>query len=255
MAKVQQHNYWPHSSPPGIPTVYCLSSSGAIRTLWALEELVANGKLNNYILKNYKRGKHAKAPEEMREGFRLGRSPILSVSPASAPKQPPIPFVESRLINQFLAIHYSNGLWDQPTPEDEARNVFFQEFSGTTFSTLTSLVLTMDLVPQATPWPFKPLIMAIFYPIVNIMKRHLEEPLQFLEDSLSEAQPWFSGPKLGLADFHMIFTFDTCVARGYFDAAKYPKLARWYDNISKMPTYQAAVRKMGSYDMKTFDSF
>ncbi|KAK6542252.1 hypothetical protein TWF694_006215 [Orbilia ellipsospora] len=250
-----QHNFWRHPSPPGIPTIYCLSSSGAIRTVWLLEDLVANGKLEKYNLKNYKRGKNAKAPPEMKEGFRLGRSPTLTVSPASAPDEPPTPFVESRLINQFLADHYSEGLWKQETPEYEARSAFFQEFSGTTLSTLTSLTLAMDLVPQATPWPFKVITMAIFYPIVKIMKQGLADPLQFMEDSLSDELPWFSGPKLGLADFHIIFAFDTCVQRGYFDSIKYPKLAKWHNTVLQLPSYQAAVGKMGGYNMKTFDSF
>ncbi|KAK6522460.1 hypothetical protein TWF281_003021 [Arthrobotrys megalospora] len=249
MTSQPQHNYWGYDSAPGIPTVYSLTDSGSIRVLWALEDLVEKGLLESYNLKAFERSKTtAKAPESMKEGFRLGTAPILTVSPASAPDEPPTPFVEGRLILQFLSDHYAKGLWDSPAPEDQARNVFFQEFAGTTVSTLTSLTLTMDLIPEATPWPLKPLVKLLFVPLMSVFKGKLVVPFKFLEDTLSEDKPWFGGAKLGLADFCMIFPLDTCVARRYFDAAKYPKVAQWHKTVHEMPTYQRAVKKMGEYN-------
>ncbi|KAF3922325.1 hypothetical protein ABW20_dc0110364 [Dactylellina cionopaga] len=246
------NNYWNHSSPPGIPTLYSLTSSASIRTLWALEELIANGKLEKYNLKACKRGKLARAPAEMKDGFRFAKSPTLTVSPASAPEDPPTPFVESRLVNQFLADFYSDGIWDQPTPEDRARCVFFQEYT-VTLSTHTNLTTTMELVPYFIPWPFKLFFMAIFYPLAKEIKKGLIEPFDLMEDSLSEEKPWFSGPKLGLADFLTIFPMDVCVQRGYFDATKYPNIAKWHNNVLQLQTYQTAIKKMGSYNFNTYE--
>ncbi|KAK6353697.1 hypothetical protein TWF696_005658 [Orbilia brochopaga] len=247
-----QNNFWTHSSAPGIPTVYSLSSSRAVQTLWALEELVANGKLEKYNVKTYKR-KMGSAPPEMKEGFRLGMSPTLTVAPASAPEEPPTTFVESRLINNFLADHYSDGIWVPAAKEDKARDEYFQEFAGSTFQMRASMVLTMDIIPQPVPWPFKIIPMAFFLPVANVMKKGLVGPFELMEDSLSDEKPWFSGPAMGLADFCMIFPMDICVARGYFDAMKYPNIAKWHETVLALPTYKSAVSKMGSYNMKTLD--
>ncbi|KAJ6263873.1 hypothetical protein Dda_0010 [Drechslerella dactyloides] len=247
-----QHNFWPHPSRPGIPTVYSLTSSSAIRTLWALEELVANGKLEQYNVKTYKR-QMGSAPPELKEGFRLGMSPALSVAPATAPDEPPTTLVESRLINQFLADHYSDGIWNPTTKEDQARDVYFQEFANSTLQTRAGMVLTMDIIPQPVPWPFKILAMAIFRPIANVLKKGLVGPLELMEDSLSEENPWFSGPAMGLADFCMVFSVDICVARGYLDAKKYPKITQWHKTVLDLPTYKSAISKMGSYNLNSFD--
>ncbi|KAK6342274.1 hypothetical protein TWF730_001750 [Orbilia blumenaviensis] len=249
MTLAPQHNYWGHTSPPGIPTVYSLTDSGSIRVLWALEELVGQNALESYNLKAFERSNTTKkAPEAMKEGFRLGKAPILTVSPAATPDEPPTPFVEGRLILQFLADHYAKGIWDSLSPEDQARNIFFQEFAGTTISTLTSLTLTMDMIPEATPWPFKPLVKLLFVPLLSVFKETLVEPFKLLEDTLSDEKPWFGGSRLGLADFCMIFPLDTCVARRYFDAGKYPNIIRWHKTVHELPAYQRAVKKMGGYN-------
>ncbi|KAF3181698.1 hypothetical protein TWF751_008272 [Orbilia oligospora] len=249
MTSVLQHNYWGYKSPPGTPTVWSLTESGSIRVLWALEELVEQNILESYNLKAFERSKitHA-APEAMKEGFRLGKSPILTVSPANAPDEPPTSFVEGRLILQFLADHYAKGLWDPKAPQDQARDIFFQEFAGTTVSTLTSLTLTMDVIPEATPWPLRPLLKLLFVPLMSVFKGKLAGPFEFLEDTLSDEKPWFGGSKLGLADFCMIFPLDACVVRKYFDGTKYPKVNRWHKTVHELPAYQRAVKKMGEYN-------
>ncbi|KAK6495998.1 hypothetical protein TWF481_002027 [Arthrobotrys musiformis] len=249
MTSETQHNYWGYTTGPGIPTVYSLTDSGSIRVLWALEELVGQNVLETYNLKSFERSKTTKAaPDAMKEGFRLGKSPILTVSPVNAPDEPPTPFVESRLVLQFLADHYANGLWDPITPQDQARDTFFQEFAGTTLSTLTSLTLTMDVIPEATPWPLKPLLKLLFVPLMSVFKGKLVGPFEFLEDALSDEKPWFGGSRLGLADFCMVFPLDTCVARKYFDAAKYPNVNKWHKTVHELPAYQRAVAKMGEYN-------
>ncbi|EWC47696.1 hypothetical protein DRE_02896 [Drechslerella stenobrocha 248] len=247
-----QNNFWPHSSRPGIPTLYSLTSSASIKTLWALEELVAAGKLETYHVKIYKRH-WGTAPAELTEGFRLGNSPILTVSPASALDEPATVFVESRLINQFLAEHYSDGIWEQPTKEDTARDTYFQEFAGSTFQSRTGLTVSLDIIPQPIPWPFKLIFMAIFYPLARIHKKNLVRIFELMEDSLSDDKPWFAGPTLGLADFCMIFAMDTSVQRKYFDPKLYPKVAKWHKSILELPTYKAAITKTVSYNLKTMD--
>ncbi|KAF3926116.1 hypothetical protein ABW21_db0204153 [Orbilia brochopaga] len=234
-----QNNFWTHASAPGTPTVYSLTSSRSIQTLWALEELVANGKLETYNVKTYKR-KMGSAPPEMKEGFRLGLSP---------------PSLWHQLPHRttHLRHYYSDGIWNPVTKEDQARDEYFQEFGGSTLHVRASMVLTMDIVPQAVPWPFKILPMAFFLPVANVMKKGLVGPFELMEDSLSDEKPWFSGPAMGLADFCMIFPIDICVARGYFDAKKYPKIAKWHETVLALPTYKAAVGKTGSYNLKTLD--
>ncbi|KAF3932373.1 hypothetical protein ABW19_dt0202010 [Dactylella cylindrospora] len=248
-----RNNYWKYpSSKPGIPTIWCINSSAAIRVLWALEELIEHGKLEKYNVKAFKR-KMGRAPEEMKEGFRLGKSPILTVSPASAPDDPPTPFVESRLILHFLAEHYSDGIWEQPTPEDRARNTFFEDFACVTLQNVANMTLGMDIVPQAAPWPIKPIFMLFFLPMAWVMRQGFPVNFELMEDSLTDEKPWFSGTKLGLADFCMVFPMDIAAERGYFDASKYPKISEWHKTIRGFPSYKKAVAQCGSYNLKRFD--
>lgn len=246
------------------PTLHHLSSSSSLRVLWALEELSLSHGLE-YNLKNYKRVK-GRAPEELKRVFPLGKSPVLEIIGVNLFR--PLSFIhddnndnetktivpESRLILQLLSDKYSNGEWIPETEEDKERNTYFLEFANSSFTGVVNSVIYFEIIPTMSPWLVRPLMSAIFNPITKILKQGLDPHFALMERALSDEKPWFSGAKIGLADFTLSFPMDTADQRRYLDNRKYPKLAAWVERIHSRPAYQSALRKGGSYDLVRYDN-
>lgn len=73
-----------------------------------------------------------------------------------------------------------------------------------------------------------------------------------MENALDEERPWFSGERIGLADFNMSFAMDMAVQRGYFDGERWPKVKRWHGSVVERPAYKRALEKGGVYDLAKF---
>lgn len=238
-------------SPKALPTLHHLESSQSLRILWALEELSVNGQ--PYNLKTYKRVK-GRAPPELQSIYPLGLSPILVIDPPpGSSDQEQTVVTESRLILQYLADSYSNGIWTPANPADKKRNDYFQEFANATLTLRIDFVLVFDVIPSHTPWIFRPLASAVFLPVANVMKNDLARPLKLMEDALSDEKPWFAGERLGQADFCMSWPMDLAVQRGYFDEKMYPKVAAWHRRVREREAYKRALEKGGRYDLVTFE--
>ncbi|KAL1969893.1 hypothetical protein VTN77DRAFT_7402 [Rasamsonia byssochlamydoides] len=247
----------PDSRPA--PTLHHLSSSQSFRILWALEELsIAHGQ--PYALKTYKREK-GRAPAALQKIFPLGKSPILEIKGIDdfRPQNMPVPngkkrtiVTESRLILQYLADHYSHGIW-RPSSDDRDRDLYWQEFANCTLAPIVDRILCFDLVPPHTSWLIRPLMWAIFGPIARLFEKDLAAPFALMETALSTEKPWFAGSKLGLADFCLSWPIDVASQRGYFRPERYPKVAEWLERVHGREAYRRAIAKGGSYDLVTFD--
>lgn len=236
---------------PGTITLHHLSSSASFRVLWALEELSPAGL--QYNLKYYERQK-GRAPEELKAIFPLGKAPILVIEPvAGLSNEKPTVVVESRIILQYIADTYSNGIWT-PSSEDRTRSEYFQEFCVATLNGKVDAVLYLDSIPPFLPFIVRPIFGPFCRAVASIHKKALDGPFELMEKALSEEKPWFAGQKIGLADFLISFSMDISEQRKYFDAEKYPKLQDWMERVHKRPAYQRALEKGGSYDLATFDT-
>lgn len=260
-----------------VPTLHHLTSSQSLRVLWALEELAAQLQ-QPYRLRVYRRVR-GRAPPELKRIFPLGKSPILEVTAggegadfhsggsgndndnanddeagldAIFPNSPTV-ITESRLILQYIAESYSRGIWTPRTAAERRRDVYWQEFSGSTLSPIVERILVFDLIPANTPVVARPLTWVIFHPFVALFKKDLVLPFELMENSLSDTCPWFAGRKLGLADFCLSWPLDLVSQRRYLDPARYPRLADWLRRIHAREAYQRAVDRSGSYDLNTFD--
>lgn len=249
------------SNPP--PILHHLTDSQSIRVLFALEEL--SYELNQpYTLKVYNRVK-GRAPPALKDVFSLGKSPTLEIPPIVSSAQPerrhiiagPNPttettiITESRFILDYLAKNYANDLWN-PSPEDEVRDVFFQDFAMATLGPLTERILIFDLIKQATPLLVRPVAWIMFHPFVWMFKKDLDGPLSLMENSLSNVNLFFAGRKIGIADFCLIWPMDLAEKRGWFDGNKYPRLMAWLGRVRRREAYQRAVAKSGGHELKTF---
>ena len=246
-------------NPPGIPTLHHLSSSQSLRILWALEELAAANPAFQYNLQTYRRIQ-ARTPKELQTIHPLGLSPILVIEPApSGSPDDRVVITESRLILQHLADAYSNGMWEPTNNTDRRRDAFFQEFANASLGPKVASVLQFDFIPGRVPFLIRPLASLVFNGLAGVIRKDLVKPFQLMEDALAEpgklhqGREWFSGERIGLADFCLSWPMDEAEQRGYFDGDKYPRVARWLARVHERKAYLQARVKGGSYDLVNFD--
>lgn len=245
-----------NSSQTTIPTLYHLHSAQSLRVLWMLEEL-AEAKGIQYELKTFPRSTKGPHPEVIAV-HPLGKMPIMTLKPVD-PAMPtpnlqltPGVLTETRLILQYVAENYSDGLWKPQNEEDTNRDVFFQEFANSTLATKAVLALVFDIIPRMLFFPFKQLLGLLVRPMVGHWCKDIDEIIQLMENSLSDAKPWFSGETMGVADFEMSWGVDICAQNGYIDAKRFPHVMKWHARVKARPAYQRALEKGGAYDLVNF---
>ena len=123
------------------------------------------------------------------------------------------------------------------------------------------------------PWPQISVLLAIVSPVVSHIKNDLRAIHQYMEEQLSEENPWLVGTKIGLADFngttstcntivHVLilpafFGMDVAISREYGWSAElaksqYPKFATWFERMKGRESYKRALKKGGPYDLVEF---
>jgi len=196
---------------------------------------------------------------ELAKHHRLGKSPIMtleSVDPAEpvpTPQLEPGILTESKLILEYINEEYAGGLWNVNDAEDKKRDVFFTQFAIDTVSMKAQFTMLFDILPMMCPFPFNHLLSLIITPMSTHFLGDLNPVYQLLEDELSAESPWFSGKKMGLADFNMQWALDLGRHRGYLDPEKHPKVWEWTERIRGREAYKRAVEKSGGkLDLKYF---
>jgi glutathione S-transferase len=241
-----------------IPTLHRLHHSQAQRCLWALEELHAHNGLKFTVI-NYPRA--VPRNEFLKKVSPLGKSPIVTIADLEGNPVPNIQvadgvLMESRLIIEYFAEHYGGKeLWEGTTDAERRRDNYFRTFSLNTLTDRVDQVLVVDIIPGVLPFPLSTIMKLIFSPVVNALKGFLPEFLEFVEVSLTDDNPWFSGSKLGVADFCMEFPVSVMVGRGYLDAQKYPKFKAWHERITGREPWKKAIEKSGgdkNYELRDF---
>ena len=238
-----------------IPTVYTLSSSAAFRILWALEEIADSGREIKYNVIQISR-RSGPPYKQLKEQFPIGKSPIVTLetvdgSPPPTVQLKPGVLSEARAILRYIADTFSNGIWE-PDAEDKGRDTFFLEFGSSTLTNKVDFVLLTEVLPQMLPFGPRQLAQLVMAPLSYYFKNDHKDIFQLLEDSLSDERPWFAGKKLGLSDLNIIFGMDMAVHRGYFDPAKYPKVAKWHKTVIERPAYKRSLEKGGKYNLAKF---
>ncbi|RFU28733.1 hypothetical protein B7463_g7611, partial [Scytalidium lignicola] len=232
-----------------------MSSSQSFVILWALEE-VAGAHGIKYNLKNLPR-RDKNTAKELKAIFPLGKSPIVTLEPVGGEPAQTYQVLlnvltESRLILQFIADNYSTGEWVPESEVDKRRDTFFEELAKSTLVVKVDFAVIFEAIASFLPFGLRHLISLLIKPVVSHFVGDQRDIYQVMENSLSEELPWFSGKKIGLADFNMSFGMDMAVQRGYFEPKKYPKVAKWYATILDRPAYKRALEKGGAYDLAIF---
>jgi glutathione S-transferase len=241
-----------------IPTLHRLDHSQAQRIGWALEEVHAHNGLK-YHAKNYPR----KVPknEDLLKISPMGKSPIVTVDDLEGKPVPGIQLVDGVLMETRLILEYINDnyggreLWEPATDAEKRRDIYFREFACNSLLGRVDQALIVEIIPSLLPFPLNKLLGLLFSPVVNALRGFQIEHYNHMEDVLSDEQPYFSGGKLGIADFCIEFPISIALARGMCDATKYPKIKAWHDMITGREAWKVALENGGGqkkYDLIYF---
>lgn len=185
-----------------------------------------------------------RAPKEMTQIQRLGRSPTLVTSDGRA-------IIESSAIATYLLKTYdSSGRF---ASADWIRDEELTGFAGASIGGLNTLELTLEIVAMRTPWPFSYAMRAARRGFNKAFTgAEFKKSLEFLEGELGEGQ-WFNGGSLGRCDVMLQWPIDLIATRGWVDFAKeYPKLDAWRTRILSSPAWKRALEKGNEYDLTVF---
>ncbi|KAF2443455.1 hypothetical protein P171DRAFT_389670, partial [Karstenula rhodostoma CBS 690.94] len=231
-----------------IPTLHALAHSQAHRCLWMLEELSLLNPNFTYNLATYPR----KVPynADLVRVFRLGKSPILTLTPTDPATPPPLIqfepgiLTEAKLILEFINEEYAGGAWTPTTVEDRRRDRFFADFATGTLTQKCDFTLLFEVLAQLMPWPLSWAYRVMGLPMTMRFKSDLLPVFDILEEALAEKE-WFGGAAMGVSDFNMSWGMEVAVQRGYCDLRKYEKLRGWYERVQGREAKKAAVHKGG----------
>ncbi|ORY70055.1 glutathione S-transferase [Pseudomassariella vexata] len=248
--------------------LYWLEKSRAQSILWLFEEL----KLN-YELELFHRNKdNMLAPPELKQVHALGKSPVVTVTPAGSEK--PIVLAETGFIAQYMSEHFAEGTNLVPTRykagqegksggETEAwlRWQYFLHYNeGSLVSLLMMAMVLGALKGPKVPFFIRPITAMVSNQIISMMifpnaKAHLG----FLENQLATSGgDYLCGDHLTTADIVLSFALINAKDsfKGFGNWGKpldqlYPKLWAWIDRMEAEPGYQRSVKKIKDID----DSF
>jgi len=103
---------------------------------------------------------------------------------------------------------------------------------------------------ESAPMPFfiKPVARGIVSKVRSgYLDQNVRRNLDFMESSLDQST-WFCGEDLTAADIQMSFALEAAEVRTNL-SADYPNLAGFLERMRALPTYQAALKKGGPYQL------
>ncbi|PYH49468.1 glutathione S-transferase [Aspergillus saccharolyticus JOP 1030-1] len=252
-------------------TLYWLAQSRSHRILWLLEALHLT-----YELKIYHRGPDKLAPRELKEIHPLGKSPVLTIQPATATAttdaaadaDKPIVLAESGLIIEYLLDHFGENA-DHPLiparyPLDKPGGVggeteawfryrYYMHYAEGSLMPFLVMQLVMDTVKNP-PIPFflKPLPRIVAGQVEKaFLERNIAAHLDFLETQLRTSPnggPYLCGDVLTAADIMM--SFPVIAMAGRLSLEGYPTLSGYAERLQQEAGYVAACRKIEEVDGK-----
>ncbi|KIY49380.1 thioredoxin-like protein [Fistulina hepatica ATCC 64428] len=222
--------------------LYWLEQSRAQRILWLLEEL----KLP-YELKVFHRQPDKLAPPELKKIHPLGKSPVLSITPAGS--ETPIVIAESAFITEYLLEHFGKDTtllpkrWKEGQEgeiggetEQYMRYKYFLHYAeGSLMSILLVALIVENIKNSPVPFFIKPITSGVaskvrsFFVDPNLLTHFdfLEKQLESScpPGSVAAAEPFLCGPHLTGVD--ILLSFPLIASRGRTEAlseARFPTL-------------------------------
>ncbi|KAJ8109129.1 hypothetical protein ONZ43_g6222 [Nemania bipapillata] len=247
-------------------TLYWLEKSRAQNILWLLEELKID-----YEIETFRRGSDMLAPPELKKIHPLGKSPLVSITPAGSSSEPVI-LAESGFITQYLSEHFGQETTMVPKrwkdgqegkvggeTEEWLRWQYLLHFvEGSFMSTLMMAIVINMLKSNKVPFFIRPLTSMVANQILSsFVLPNIKSQFAFLEGELKKAGGDFlCGKSLSSADvlisFGLVSVKDKVQDFGTWPAggprAAYPKLYAYIDRLESEPGYKRAIEKIKAID-------
>jgi len=236
--------------------LYWLNQSRSQRILWLLEEL----KLP-YELKIFHREKTRLAPPELKEIHGLGKSPVISITPAGSTQ--PVIIAESGFIVEYLVEHFGQGTALSPkhwkdgqdgkvcgeTVEWMRYKYFLHYTEGSLMSLMVLSLIAMNIKNSPVPFFIKPITNGVASKIYDgFLTPNFITHFAFLEEQLKTSPgsgAYLCGPTLTGAD--ILLSFPLIAAKGRAEPlqeAKYPLLYKYIERLENEPGYLKSVEKI-----------
>ncbi|KAG0646991.1 Glutathione S-transferase 1 [Hyphodiscus hymeniophilus] len=242
--------------------LYWLEQSRSQRILWLLEELKVP-----YELEIFHRNKETHlAPPELKKVHALGKSPVISVTPAGSNESTVI--AESAFIVEYLLDHFGRSSTLLPKrykegqegraggeTEEWLRFRYFMHYAEGSLMGFMMLALVVSNIQNA-PVPFfiKPVTRGIANKIHSgYLGPNFKTHFAFLEEQLKtspEKGQYLCGPRLTGADILLSFPLIAGKGRSGLTKEDYPTLWAYVERIEAEPGYLTAVEKIKAIDGK-----
>lgn len=246
--------------------LYWLEKSRAQSILWLLEEL----KLE-YELEVFHRNEETmRAPAELKKVHALGKSPVLTITPAG-PDAEPIVLAETGFIIQYLCDHFAAGTTmvppryrpgreGQPGGETEAwlRWQYFLHYTeGTLMATLVAALVLGNLRGPKMPFYVRPVTSLVASGVFAAwIFPNVRTNLAFLEERLATSGGgYLCGPSMTAADIMLSFgliqakdQFETFGAWDRPPHEKFPKVWAFIERMESQPGYKRSMEKITEID-------
>ncbi|KAI0481058.1 glutathione S-transferase [Xylariaceae sp. FL0804] len=245
--------------------LYWLEQSRAQNILWLLEELKIP-----YEVETFRRGSDLLAPPELKEIHPLGKSPMVSITPAGSTK--PLVLAESGFITQYLSEHFGQDTTMMPPRwrdgqegkvggETEAYlrwQYLLHYVEGTLMSMLMRAMILNIMRGPKIPFYIRPFTALVANQIIKAMVTpNVRANLGFLEKQLeTSGGDYLCGQDLTSAD--ILVSFGLITAKDVFQdfgtwesggpRAEFPKLYAYIDRLETLPGYKRSEEKIKEID-------
>ncbi|OTB17937.1 hypothetical protein K445DRAFT_20403 [Daldinia sp. EC12] len=244
--------------------LYWLEQSRAQNILWLLEELKIPYELETF------RRVNMLAPPELKKIHPLGKSPVISITPAGSSE--PLVLAESGFITQYLSEHFSQGTTLMPKRWKDGQEgkvggeteqwlrwqYLLHYVEGSLMSMLILAMVLGALKGSNIPFFIRPITSMVANQIFNhLVFPNAKAQLGFLEQQLTTSGgDYLCGPELTSAD--ILISFGLIAAKDKFETfgtwesggpkALFPKVFAYIERLETHPGYKKSVQKVKEID-------
>lgn len=212
-------------------TVHHLEMSRSSRVLWALEELGLDYRIERWP----RNPRTLRAPPEIKRTHPVGRFPVLCIDDAV--------LAESGAILEELAERFDSLRPSSPAERQQYR--YWLHFAeGSLMPPLLVALITGQLRTKV-PWPASWITGAIGGRIDSQYTWPQLADLLAPVDAHLQAQDFFAGPRLSMADIQMSYPALAALHRVPGAAESYPALGAWAARIQARPAFQRSIERGG----------
>jgi glutathione S-transferase len=238
----------------------------------------------SYELEIFHRNKETRlAPPELKKVHALGKSPVISVTPAGSTE--PTVIAESAFIIEYLLDHFGNGSTLLPKrykegqegkvggeTEEWLRFRYYMHYAEGSLMSLMLLALVVlsealgiltahqfankrpDIKNSSVPFFIKPVTNGVASKIQSgFLGPNFKTHYTFLEGQLKTSPDngqYLCGPNLTGADILLSFPLIAGKGRSEMSKEQYPKLCAYVDRLEAEPGYVKAAEKIKEIDGK-----